>query len=141
MRTGPFAVCAIVAAVLMACGGAAAPAAPARPGTLVNFTRSGGFAGVQLHLVVTRDGHTTTTSGTRGRQRHRLRPRTLTHLRRLLAAARWDRLPKLQAGCLDCFVYTVRYRGDRVAFNLGRAVPASVKAAVDELVRIAGGAR
>ena len=139
MRIAPIALAALVAALLAACACSAA-AAPSHPGRLVDFSRTGGLAGLQLRVTVLRDGRATIVGGRRDTRSHRrLRPRTMTHLRRVLAAARFDRVPPFHAGCVDCFVFAVRYRGVRAAWNAGRGVPRSVQAAVAALMRIAGG--
>ena len=138
MKIAPIALAALAAALLAACACGAA-AAPSHPGRLVDFTRSGGLAGLQLRVTVRRDGRATIIGGRRDARRHRrLRSRTMRHLRRALAAARFDRVPPFHAGCVDCFVFAVRYRGVRAAWNAGPGVPRSVQVAVAALMRIAG---
>jgi len=45
--------------------------------------------------------------------------------------------------CADCFAYVVRYNGHRASFDdsQARQVPRSVRAVVEELVRISRGRR
>jgi hypothetical protein len=120
---------------------AATPAA-ATAKTLVSFEQSGGIAGVSVSVVVSTTGHVTgDVSG--GHPSHRLRAATLRHLRRLLADARWDRASPGPSHCADCFAYVVRYHGHRASFDDSqtRQVPGSVRAVVDELVRISRGGR
>jgi hypothetical protein len=120
---------------------AASPAA-ATARTLVSFEQSGGIAGVSVTIVVSTTGHVTgDVSG--GHRSHRLRAATLRHLRRLLADARWDRASPGASRCADCFAYVVRYHGHRASFDDSqtREVPGSVRAVVDELVRISRGGR
>jgi hypothetical protein len=120
---------------------AATPAA-ATAKTLVSFEQSGGFAGVSVSVAVSTTGHVTgDVSG--GHGSHRLRAATLRHLRRLLADARWDRASPGPSRCADCFAYVVRYHGHRASFDdsQSRQVPGSVRAVVDELVRISRGGR
>jgi hypothetical protein len=110
--------------------------------TLVSFEQSGGIAGVSVAVAVSTSGHVTgDVSG--GHRSHRLRAATLRHLRRLLADARWDRANPGPSHCADCFAYEVRYHGHRASFDdsQSRQVPGSVRAVVDELVRISRGGR
>jgi hypothetical protein len=119
----------------------ATPAA-ATAKTLVSFEQSGGIAGVSIAVAVSTTGHVTgDVSG--GHRSHRLRAATLRHLRRLLADARWDRASPGPSHCADCFAYVVRYNGHRASFDdsQSRQVPGSVRAVVDELVRISRGGR
>jgi hypothetical protein len=120
---------------------AATPAA-ATARTLVSFEQSGGIAGVSVSVAVSTTGHVTgDVSG--GQRTHHLRAATLRRLRRLLADARWDRASPGPSHCADCFAYVVRYHGHRASFDdsQSRQVPGSVRAVVDELVRISRGGR
>jgi hypothetical protein len=120
---------------------AATPAA-ATAKTLVSFEQSGGIAGVSVSVAVSTTGHVTgDVSG--GHRTHHLRAATLRRLRRLLADARWDRASPGPSHCADCFAYVVRYHGHRASFDdsQSRQVPGSVRAVVDELVRISRGGR
>jgi hypothetical protein len=119
-----------------------APGAPptAARGTLVSYSRSGAIAGLRETLVVTRAGRATA-QGARGFSGRPLKAQTMRRLRRLLAAARFDLVPRVTDMCGDCFRHTVVYAGRRTSFFDGAKVPASVRAAVDELQRIAGGGR
>ena len=120
----------------------AATPATATARTLVSFEQSGGIAGVSVSVAVSTTGHVTgDVSG--GHRTHRLRAATLRHLRRLLADARWDRASPGPSHCADCFAYVVRYHGHRASFDdsQSRQVPGSVRAVVDELVRISRGGR
>ena len=120
---------------------AAAPAA-ATAKTLVSFEQSGGIAGVTVTVAVSTTGHVT--GDVNGRDRsHRLRAATLRHLRGLLADAHWERASPGPSHCADCFSYVVRYHGHRASFDdsQSRQVPGSVRAVVDELVRISRGGR
>jgi hypothetical protein len=97
---------------------------------------------VSVSVAVSTTGHVTgDVSG--GHRTHRLRAATLRHLRRLLADARWDRASPGPSHCADCFAYVVRYHGHRASFDdsQSRQVPGSVRAVVDELVRISRGGR
>jgi hypothetical protein len=120
----------------------AATPATATARTLVSFEQSGGIAGVSVSVAVSTTGHVTgDVSG--GHRTHRLRAATRRHLRRLLADARWDRASPGPSHCADCFAYVVRYHGHRASFDdsQSRQVPGSVRAVVDELVRISRGGR
>jgi hypothetical protein len=120
----------------------AATPATATARTLVSFEQSGGIAGVSVSVAVSTTGHVTgDVSG--GHRTHRLRAATLRRLRRLLADARWDRASPGPSHCADCFAYVVRYHGHRASFDdsQSRQVPGSVRAVVDELVRISRGGR
>jgi hypothetical protein len=139
VRTAPFAPAALIAALVVTCA-CSATAAPAHPRRLVDFARTGGLAsGLQLRVTVMGNGQATIVGGRRDRTTHRrLRAGTMRHLRRVLAAARFDRVPRFHAGCLDCFVFSVRYKGVRAAWKQGPGVPRSVQVAVAALMRIAG---
>jgi len=115
---------------------AAGPAA-ASAKTLVSFEQSGGLAGVHVTIAVSTTGHVT------GERSHTLKDSSLRHLRRLLADARWDKANPGRSSCADCFEYVVRYRGHRARYDDSQAkrVPASVRAVVQELLRISRGGR
>jgi hypothetical protein len=105
--------------------------------TLVSFGQSGGLAGLDVTVTVSTTGHVA------GERSHRLRASTLRHLRRLLAAARWDRANPGPSRCADCVTYVVRYHGHRARYDdsQARRVPRSVRAVVAELLRISRGGR
>jgi hypothetical protein len=119
-----------------------APEAASGSSTLVSFTRSGGVAGSQLALRVTTDGRALVTANRRPRA-FQLHATTTRRLRRLLADARFDRVDTGPSRCADCFVYSVRYGGRHVSYDDAqtRQVPGSVRAVVEELLRIARGGR
>jgi hypothetical protein len=109
---------------------------------LVSFTESGGLQPRNVGLQVTTDGVAHVTVNRRPRAFH-LHASTLHRLRRLLAAARFDRVHPPPSRCADCVAYTVRYRGSHVHYDDSQArdVPRSVRRVVDELSRIARGGR
>jgi hypothetical protein len=102
-------------AVALALGGPAAGGASAR--TLIDADRSGGFAGVDDHLVV-RVGGTGTYTGRDGRHR-RLRPAATREVRRVLresdfASLRGSYRPR--GVVADAFEYRISYRGRTVVY-------------------------
>jgi hypothetical protein len=111
--------------------------------TLVSFARSGGLAGVSMTVTVTTTGHVAVDGPGGDDRSHRLRTATLRHVRELLSAARWDRANPGRSRCADCVEYVVRYHGHRARYDdsQARQVPASVRAAVAELLRISRGGR
>jgi hypothetical protein len=110
--------------------------------TLVSFSQSGGIAGRHVAMTVSTGGRARVSARTR-HTTHTLRASTLRNLRRLLANARFDRVHPGGTNCADCFVYAVRYRGQRISYDDSQAknVPRSVRMVVDELARIARGGR
>jgi hypothetical protein len=120
---------------------AAGPAA-ASAKTLVSFEQSGGLAGVHVTVTVSTTGYVTGDFTGHDRS-HRLKASSLRRLRTLLSDARWDRANPGRSSCADCFEYVVRYRGHRARYDESQArrVPASVRAVVDELLRISRGGR
>ena len=129
-------------AVVAATALAAAPAQGAPPvaaqRTLVSYSRSGGLLALRETLVVTRAGRATA-MGAHGFSGRPLRATTMRRLRGLLAAARFDLVPRPTDPCEDCFRQTVAYAGRRTSYFEGAKVPASVRAAIAELQRIARG--
>jgi hypothetical protein len=124
----------------------ASPATPAGAGaatvtTFANFHQTGGFVGVDVHLVVRTNGTLVVTHRGEPSVRGKLRPATFRRLRTALDAAHLERrLPPSQNGCADCFVYSIGYRGHHAAFD-DATFPARMRAAVTQLRRIADGGR
>jgi hypothetical protein len=110
--------------------------------TFASFAQSGGLAGTTVTVLVTTTGRVAVDAdGDKSSQR--LSARSLQRLRRLLAAVAFDRVRPGRSRCADCFVYSVRYRGKRFAYDDSQTsqVPRSARAVVGELQRISRGGR
>jgi hypothetical protein len=108
-------------------------------GRLVSYTKTGGIAGVNEHLLVAEDGSATLEVGFRdpARESFELEPGELDRLRELLAAADFAGVGSGRGlTCADCFQYEVEYAGERAAFAEIGDIPESVGEAVAELGRI-----
>lgn len=114
-----------------------APAAPAHGATLATWARTGGFAGVDDHLRVRTDR--VALAGARGgaTARMRLSARRYRHLRELLDAAGFERLPARSPapGAADTFRYAVTYNGRTVRADETH-VPRPLRPALAVLGRI-----
>ena len=102
----------------------AATTAPTTGGTaaatiLVDYRKSGGFAGLEEHLVVTRDGHATVEGKGQTREKQ-LDPATMRELAAALDRAGLDRLrprydPTVKGN--DLTEYAITYRGRTVTVS------------------------
>jgi hypothetical protein len=135
------------AAALGACGGSPAPSAgpgarvtpPAAAGWLT-YTRTGGFAGVDDHVVVATDGAVAVSTKGRAEHRYRLTAAETTRLRRLADAVDPAAHPSAApsgAGTADAFDVRLEIAGRSVAVPEGQ-VPADVAPLLAELQRLAG---
>ncbi len=109
--------------------------------TLVTFHKTGGFAGVDARLSVGTSG--TAVIRTRGNDpvRHKLRARTLTRLKQLIADAHLEQpIDRTPTGCADCFAYRIHARGHTVSFDESR-VPKRLGPLLSELGRLLNGGR
>jgi hypothetical protein len=92
------------------------------PRVLVDFTRSGGFAGITQQLIVFADGRATLTAAEGANDTDTtdtdLDRDTFERLRRLLpdAVETLDEEPETNATCADCFQYDLIYEGVRYTF-------------------------
>jgi hypothetical protein len=105
----------VLVALALALGAAAAAGASAR--TLIEADRTGGFAGVDDHVVV-RVGGAGTYTGRDGRH-HRLRPADTRKARRVLRESDFASLRRSYrppGGVADAFEYRIRYRGHTVVY-------------------------
>jgi len=104
---------------------ATTPPAPAGNGTLVEFGRQGGLAGVSDTLVVGEDGRfTLVRTKPAVRRSGQLTAADLAELRRVLTESRFAQLPKVQsAKGADQFTYQVKYRDSEILAQDGGMVP------------------
>jgi hypothetical protein len=99
---------AVLAALLLA----ACSAPSSRGGTLLTFTRSGGFAGFDDTLVVARDGGLTLTDKFKAVKQASVEPAALAALDSLVHGAEFRALaPSYKAEGADLMVYTVSVPG------------------------------
>jgi hypothetical protein len=98
---------------------------PAGTGTLVQFGREGGFAGLSDSLVVREDGSFTLVRAKPAvRKSGQLTAAELAELRRVLAESGFAQLPKVQAARgADLFTYQVTYRDNQIVGQDGGIVP------------------
>lgn len=114
---------------LSACAGGATA-----PGTLVDYRRSGGFAGVDDHLVVQVDGQVNLTTKA-GSQTFNLSPEQLKALETSLESAGFDALQKSylpERQGADRFDYQVAYAGKSV-HTMDGSVPSQLAPVIDQL--------
>lgn len=146
---------ALAAMTVLAAGcaspGAPEPAAPGAPATttaptsggaaaatiLVDYRKSGGFAGLEEHLVVTSDGHATV-EGKGPTRTKQLDPATMRELTAALEQAGLDRLqprydPPVKGN--DLFEYAITYRGRTVTVS-DTEIPPRLRPLLTELNRI-----
>ena len=96
--------------------------APQDSFVFVDFTRSGGYAGITQHLLVYSDGEAELTTGVGADDartiEYALEPETLEQLERLLpeTVASLDEEPQSGVGCADCFQYDLIYDDVRYTF-------------------------
>jgi hypothetical protein len=139
----------LVVAVATACGPAGTGAGgaggaggnastPPRSGVLVTYRVSGGFAGVDERLVVSRDGTVVYTSGQAPPERGRLTADERAALVEALEASDFATLPRdtVDPHVADAFVYEVTYAGRRVRTSDG-AIPPRLAPVLDLLREIA----
>ncbi len=136
------AILAFTAALAAGCGGdPAATTMHGDDGSLVAYSRSGGFASYPVRLEVQADGAATVEVQVEGAgsSSFELGEQDLAGLRETLEAAEFDQLDgPLSTTCGDCFSYEVVYGGATYAYDDATdVVPESVRAAVAELDRIA----
>jgi hypothetical protein len=108
-------------------------------GRLVAYTKTGGVAGVNEHLVVADGGSATLEVGfgDPARESFDLEPDQLDRLRELLASADFDGVGSGRGpSCVDCFQYEIEYAGETTAFAEIGDIPRSVGEVVAELGRI-----
>lgn len=125
---------ATAAAVLAACGGDDAPEPP-QDGTLLEYSRSGGFAFSIYEVTIETDGTGIARFGSDVREltekEFELTPAQLEKLRATLEENPIPDLPKPTAGCADCFSYTYAWGGDEVMFD-----DASIPDELDPVVEV-----
>ena len=99
--------------------------APAGTGTLVQFGRTGGFAGLSDSFEVREDGRFTLVRTKPAVQKSgQLTATELADLRRVLAESGFASLPKVQAARgADLFNYQVTYRDSQIMAQDGAIVP------------------
>jgi hypothetical protein len=113
---------------------AAAPAAGearARQQSLVVYTRTGGFIGVQDSMRISRDGTVSSSNGD-----FRLSAKRLATLRARLRAARFPTLKREYEAdypIADGFVYGVTFGGKRVLVNEEAKAPPRLQRVLDTL--------
>jgi hypothetical protein len=141
----------VLAAGCASPAGAPEPAAPGVPATttapgtggtaaatiLVDYRKSGGFAGLEEHLVVTSDGHATV-EGKGPTRTKQLDPATMRELTAALEQAGLDRLqprydPPVRGN--DLFEYAITYRGRTVTVS-DTEIPPQLRPLLTELDRI-----
>jgi hypothetical protein len=127
----------VTAFVLLACLVPSAAAAPSS--VLVTFEQTGGFAGIERGMSVTRsgkvvsDGLPVTTS--------QLSAARLALLKQRLVDAHWATLRakyEPEAPISDGFVYKVTYAGRTIRVDEGATLPLRLKRPYAQLQRIAG---
>lgn len=126
---------------LAGCGSSDEPADSDGPvqtdGSLVNYARTGGVAGIDEGLRVEPDGAATVTIGepSNTERSFQLADAELDRINSLLEEADFDAMPENPppTGCADCFVYTVEYGGRTVTYDDASPPPASVGQLVTEL--------
>jgi hypothetical protein len=101
----------------------------------VLFVRSGGFAGLDDHLVIEPDGSATLTRRSSARIETEVTPSELDSLRRALDRIHLPRLGRHQPGPPDTFVYTVTFGGSSVHVAQ-TAVPPGLRELVGILLEI-----
>jgi hypothetical protein len=120
-------------------GGGEATTSEPTAGPLVSYTKTGGIAGINEHLLVAEDGSATLEVGFRNpaRESFELEPDELERLRELLAAADFAGVGSRRGlTCADCFQYEIEYASETAAFAEIGDIPESVGEAVAELGRI-----
>jgi hypothetical protein len=111
------------------------PTAPAAH--LVEYSRQGGFAGVDDRLVVEPDGSFTVSHRGGAVSRGRVSPADLTKLRQVLEASHFGQIPAMttSGGMADAFTYHVVYAEHDVTAADG-GVPAALRPVLAELEEI-----
>ncbi len=103
-------------------------------GALVTYTRTGGVAGLDERLRVEPDGTATLSYGepVNTERSFELTAAELDRITTLLGEADFDSMPASPepTGCADCFVYTVEYGGDTVAYDDATEASPSISALV-----------
>jgi hypothetical protein len=104
---------------------------------LIEYRRSGGFAGLDDHLVIKKNGEAVLTRRSE-RYEFTLDTDTMEHLQGLFAEAEFSQLrreylPSRQGS--DLFEYVVTYRG-RTVRTMDGAVPSSLQPTLEALNRI-----
>jgi len=155
LRPAATAIVALIAAVLMVSAGVLTPAGTAqasptgghlRPGSLVRYVKTGGFAYTHQVLSIDKLGRVTATA-TDGSQHHaQLTPAEVTSVRRAVGRlAGYDGRRYMAPGSADTFVYQVTTAIARVTYEDGATRPAVVGEAGDLLnsilARTLGGIR
>ena len=121
--------------LMPACNAPASTGAPtAAPSPLVQFSRTGGFAGVNDHLTIGPNRQATLTQKS-GQSQFEIDQQTYDQLRQQLEQVGFAKLkPDYPAppGAADVFTYTVTYQGQTVRAQ-DTAVPASLQPVVSTL--------
>jgi hypothetical protein len=98
-----------------------APDSPSPPsdGPLVEYSRTGGIAGIDERLRIEADGAATYAVGAPEPRRRSfaLSETELEELNGLLDEVALDALEPMDSGCADCFVYTVAHAGETAALD------------------------
>lgn len=138
---------AIVAVALLAtgCGEDSDTSEPDSPvpedGRLVDWSRSGGIAGVVEEMTIERDGSATLTVGVDAESTEfRLADGELAQLADELEAADFEAVepPPAEAVCADCFVYAITVAGEkRITLDDLAERPESVSTVISHLGAIA----
>jgi len=107
------------------------------PETLIEYRRTGGFLGLDDHLVIKRNGETILTRKSE-RFEFILNSETINRLQTLFEEAKFSQLrkeylPSRQGG--DLFEYVVTYKGHTVR-TMDGAVPSSLQPILEELNQI-----
>jgi hypothetical protein len=123
---------ALLTGVVLACGSVATPTTTSS--ALVEFTRTGGFAGVNDHLTINTNRQATLTQKS-GPSEFVIDQQTYDQLKQQLDQAGFASLKPdypAQPGAADLFTYTVVY-GGRTVRAQDTAVPASLQPAISTL--------
>jgi hypothetical protein len=114
----------LAAALIGGCGGDAETEEPGLPteGTLLEYTRAGGFAFSATTVKIDADGSGTVESTTSAEpadvSEFELTDAEIEELRAILEEAPISSLPDPGDGaCADCYVYTYAYGGDKITLS------------------------
>lgn len=116
----------------------ATPSGPAAsPAPLVSYGRQGGIGGVDDTVIVMTDGSYTVKQRGTAQRRGRLTAAQLAHLRQVLQAANFPRIPPVNPGRpgADLYTYHVVYDGREVLARQG-GVPVELQPVLTELEAI-----
>lgn len=128
---------AAAASVCSCTGGMRWPWPTAATSQLVSIEMTGGFAGVDNHLVVDEQGNATLTQRRGPPIRATLSQNALTQLREALRVADFGTLGSryVNPGSADAFIYTLGHAGHSVTTEDG-AIPSQLQRAIGQLVAL-----